>query len=86
MARDTVVPASLTECVPRSNRVANWEKEFNRWLDGKLPPLHSPDCDLLFKLDEPVDYLDKGFSLMLLPPSKELKESIRFDDMTIDLK
>jgi hypothetical protein len=21
--------------------------------DGKLPPLHSPDCDLLFKLDEP---------------------------------
>ena len=41
---------------------------------------------IVFKLDEPVDYLDKGFSLMLLPPSKELKESIRYDDMTIDLK
>jgi len=23
-------------------------------VDGKLPPLHSPDCDLLFKLDEPA--------------------------------
>eukprot|EP00310_Coccolithus_braarudii_P021287 CAMPEP_0183355044 /NCGR_PEP_ID=MMETSP0164_2-20130417/38975_1 /TAXON_ID=221442 /ORGANISM="Coccolithus pelagicus ssp braarudi, Strain PLY182g" /LENGTH=281 /DNA_ID=CAMNT_0025528055 /DNA_START=28 /DNA_END=873 /DNA_ORIENTATION=- len=23
-------------------------------VDGSLPPLHSPDCDLLFKLDEPA--------------------------------
>ena len=52
-----------TECLTRPSTPPFHETVMMRQLrkgglcsmieDGKLPPLHSPDCDLLFKLDEP---------------------------------